>query len=145
MIVRRMTEEDVPQAAKIERETFSRPWSEDAFADAVKDKNAWFLVAEEAAAVVGYIGMYVSVPEGEITNVAVAPGFRGCGCGGGLVHAMQQKAIELGVNQLFLEVRKSNAAAIHVYNAAGFEIVGTRRGFYELPREDAFVMKWNKE
>lgn len=153
MTIRRMTAADVQQAAQIERETFSRPWSAQAFADAVEDDNALFLVAEEslantcgdvAQAVVGYIGMYVSVPEGEITNVAVASALRGCGYGRELVHAMQKEARELGVDQIFLEVRDSNEAAIHVYTAAGFEEIGKRRGFYELPREDARVMRWNR-
>lgn len=154
MNIRIMREDDVPYVAQIEREAFSLPWSAEAFSTAVKDKNALFLVAEkcpadssmeEVLAVAGYIGMYVSVPEGEITNVAVAAGLRGRGCGAGLVRAMQQRAAAFGVNRIFLEVRESNAAAIHVYNAAGFETIGRRRGFYELPREDALVMRWNKE
>lgn len=150
MTIRKMTEADIRQAAEIERETFSRPWSAAAFADAVKDKNALFLVAEECAqregsveqTVAGYIGMYLSPPEGEITNVAVAEESRGRGYGGRLVRAMQQNAILLGVEQIFLEVRMSNAPAIHVYTAAGFEEIGVRPGFYEFPREDARIMKW---
>lgn len=153
MTIRRMKAEDVQQAAQIEKAVFSRPWSEDAFAAAVNDGNALFLVAVERAVdsrgenadiVVGYIGMYVSAPEGEITNVAVAEPFRGRGFGSGLVHAMQKKAHELGVNQIFLEVRDSNEAAIRVYSAAGFAEIGKRKGFYELPREDARVMKWQE-
>lgn len=149
MMIRRMTTEDVQQAAQIEKAVFSRPWSAESFAAAVRDDNALFLVAVDsvggnADTVVGYIGMYVSAPEGEITNVAVAEPLRGRGFGSGLVHAMQQKARELGVNQIFLEVRDSNEAALRVYRAAGFAEIGKRKGFYELPREDARVMKWQE-
>lgn len=167
MTIRRMELADVARVAQIERQTFSQPWSENAFASAVCDENALFYVAAcdslemagpeethrpletigEGTAcgqqVVGYIGMYLSAPEGEITNVAVAEDFRGRGCGGALVSAMQQKARELGIKQIFLEVRDSNEAAIHVYTAAGFEEIGKRRDFYAFPREDARVMRWN--
>jgi len=39
-----------------------------------------------------------------------------------------------------LEVRVSNARAIHLYEAAGFRTTGIRRGYYTDNREDAFVM-----
>lgn len=150
MMIRKMTAEDVFRAACLEQEIFSMPWSEAAFASAVADQNARFLVAEEekrcgdrSPVIAGYIGMYLSPPEGEITNVAVAEEFRGRGIGGALVRSMQQEAGALGINQIFLEVRESNETAIRVYRAAGFEEIGVRRGFYERPREDARVMKWS--
>lgn len=138
-----MTVADAARAAQIERETFSLPWSEKAFCDAVRDENALFLVAEESD-IVGYIGMYLTPPEGEITNVAVAETCRGRGVGGRLVGAMQAEAAKRGVDRIYLEVRFGNATAIHVYESAGFREIGVRRGFYEFPREDARVMKWEK-
>lgn len=153
MIIREMTLADVPQAVAIERQSFSQPWSEKSFADAVRDHNALFLAALETAgnscgdereAVLGYIGMYLSPPEGEITNVAVFEPFRGGGVGGALVAAMQREAGARGINEIYLEVRVSNASAIRLYTRAGFLEVGVRRGFYELPREDAKIMKWSR-
>ena len=41
---------------------------------------------------------------------------------------------------LTLEVRPSNAAAISLYNSFGFEEVGRRKNYYELPREDALIL-----
>jgi ribosomal-protein-alanine N-acetyltransferase len=50
-----------------------------------------------------------------------------------------------GAEQMFLEVRISNAAAIGLYEAAGFVAVGRRHAYYpETPRgrsEDALVMR----
>jgi ribosomal-protein-alanine N-acetyltransferase len=42
----------------------------------------------------------------------------------------------------FLEVRRSNGAAIHLYQAEGFCEVGLRRGYYPKGqgREDAILM-----
>jgi ribosomal-protein-alanine N-acetyltransferase len=39
-----------------------------------------------------------------------------------------------------LEVRVSNAAAIHLYEKLGFESVGIRPNFYTKPKEDALIM-----
>ena len=44
-----------------------------------------FLVAEENNKILGYIGMYLSIDEGEITNVAVSPEMRCHGIGGMLL------------------------------------------------------------
>ena len=43
--IRRMTAEDVPAVARIERESFSQPWSERAYLDTMADENALYLVA----------------------------------------------------------------------------------------------------
>lgn len=140
MIIRTMNREDIAEVAAIEQQCFSQPWSEQGFADGL-EHDAVFLVAEENG-IIGYIGMYVSVPEGEITNVAVAPEARGNGCGKALVAAMQQWACEHEVKRIVLEVRSGNATAIHVYEEVGFVKLGVRKNFYEFPREDADIMEY---
>lgn len=138
-----MTAEDVPAVALIEKECFSEPWSAQGFLDGM-DNSAVFLVAVDEDMIVGYIGMYVMVPEGEITNVAVAKEARGGGTGVALVEAMQQWAVEHGVERIVLEVRVSNDPAIHVYEKKGFTTIGVRKNFYRLPTEDAGIMEWQK-
>lgn len=135
-----MTREDIPEVAAIEKMCFSQPWSEKGFAEGM-EASAFFLVAEEDDRIIGYIGMYVSAPEGEITNVAVAPNARGKGTGKALVEAVKQWALDHGVTRIVLEVRVSNAPAIHIYETAGFVKLGVRKNFYQFPTEDAFVME----
>ena len=55
-------------------------------------------------------------------------------------------AKDRNIEHLILEVRKSNEQAIGLYKKTGFEEIGLRPGFYEMPREDGIVMKmnWNK-
>ena len=42
---------------------------------------------------------------------------------------------------MFLEVRRSNQAAIVLYERAGFASLSVRHGYYSHPREDALVMR----
>ena len=88
----------------------------------------------------GYIGMYLSLGEGEITNVAVAPEFRRRGIADALLTEIKREAAECGVTSLVLEVRVSNQNAICLYEKHGFVSCGVRKGFYEQPKEDAFLM-----
>ena len=114
--VRAMQVKDAEQVSELERAIFSQPWSYQGFVDSLSLPNTVFLVAEENNKILGYIGMYLSIDEGEITNVAVAPEMRCRGIGG------------------------SNDSAIRLYERNGFVNHGVRKGFYELPKEDAYIM-----
>ena len=144
MRIRQMTEKDVPTVALIERDCFSEPWSEQGFLDGMAISTVFFSAEDDRGNVVGYIGMYLMKPEGEITNVAVAKEVRGRGIGSALVAAMQKWAEEHGIERIVLEVRVSNAPAIHVYEEKGFITIGVRKNFYRLPTEDAGIMEWQK-
>jgi len=102
-----------------------------------------FLVAVVDDQILGYVGMYTSFDEGEITNVAVEKKIQNQGIGKKLVNESIQWCEKNKINQLILEVRKSNEGAIHLYQSLGFEIIGNRKGFYEHPTEDGLVMNLN--
>ncbi len=138
--IREMQVKDADAAAAIEQQIFSQPWSRQGFLDAVNLANTVFLVAEENNRIVGYIGMYVAMDEGEITNVAVAPVERCHGIGGMLIAELLKIAENKGIARIVLEVRVSNDSAIRLYEHNGFVQCGVRRGFYEFPKEDAYVM-----
>ena len=65
----------------------------------------------------------------------------------GVAQAMLGELIARGesdqVEAFTLEVRVSNAPAIHIYEKLGFVCEGIRPGFYEKPREDAMIM-WRR-
>ncbi len=138
--IRTMTALDCVRVAELEKQIFSLPWSEDGFRAAVLMPQNVFLVAEDAGEICGYLGMYTSIDEGEITNVGVAPACRNQGIGRKLMQAALSTAHQQGLAQVVLEVRVSNASAIHLYESCGFVNVGVRKGFYEQPKEDAYIM-----
>lgn len=138
--IRKMCAADVEAVAALEKQIFSQPWSRQGFLDALERMDTIFLVADADGEVAGYIGMYMALDEGEITNVAVAPQMRCRGVGNLLVAALREEAVQRGIVCVILEVRVSNVSAIRLYEKNGFVHSGIRRGFYELPREDAYIM-----
>ncbi len=145
MLIRRMTLEDIPEVVEIEKQCFSLPWSAKSFEDSISREDTIFLVCEESekddVVVTGYMGLYISFDEANVTNVAVSPSFRKKGCGEALVAAAKVEAKEAGAESIFLEVRVSNEPAISLYKKQGFEELGIRKKFYEHPVEDAIIMK----
>ncbi|MBZ5611489.1 MAG: GNAT family N-acetyltransferase [Acidobacteriia bacterium] len=79
----------------------------------------------------------VSDREREILNVAVHPDHRRLGIATELLRL--EMARWLGAH--FLEVRESNTPARRLYEQLGFEIAGTRPGYYENPPETGIVMR----
>ena len=79
MQIRRMGKEDIKQVCTIENKTFSHPWSDKSFLDAVNSEHDIYLVAEENDEILGYCGLWGIAGEGQITNVAVSEGHRNLG------------------------------------------------------------------
>lgn len=134
-----MTIAHIPALAAIETACFSVPWSAAALAEELDNPHAVFLVAAEGDRVLGYVGMHHLLDEGFITNVAVSPDARRRGVAGRLLAALDAYGRLNGLYRLTLEVRASNAAAIALYEGAGYVADGVRPGFYSHPIEDAVI------
>jgi [ribosomal protein S18]-alanine N-acetyltransferase len=130
----------VPAIHAIERAAFSDPWSVRDFRDCVAS-GVPFLVAETVDGVTGYVVTREAADEGEILNLAVAPGWHRRGVGRALVTRVLAALAGRGVTQVFLEVRASNVAARALYEGAGFREVGRRTRYYRRPVEDAVVLR----
>lgn len=141
MRIRRMVQSDVEAVSQLEEESFSMPWSKEAFLEMTVNENAYYLVADEEGEILGTCGLHLILGEGEITNVAVKKTARGKGIATTMMQRMIEDGTKKGAKSFVLEVRKSNQSAIHVYEICGFEQIGIRKNFYELPWEDAVVMK----
>ena len=140
MTIREMSASDIDGVAALEAEIFSMPWSARGFADTLHREDVLFLVACEGANLLGYVGVYCTADEGEITNVAVAQSARRRGVGRALIGELIRALADRKIFRIVLEVRVSNEPALHLYEQEGFAVVGTRKNFYEKPTEDAYVM-----
>ena len=107
----------------------------------LENQCAAFLVAEdENGTVLGYAGLLVMLDEGYITNVAVFPEYRRLGVAAKIIEVYMNFAAANNLAFLTLEVRPSNGAAIALYRRFGFEEVGRRKNYYDLPKEDALIL-----
>lgn len=141
MMIKLLEPEMVTQVAVLEKESFSEPWSEQAFLDTINSKNARVYCLFTEDMFIGYAGVSFCMDEGEITNVAIVKEQRGKGYGKKLMEGTIEAEKLRGVTKLFLEVRESNDNAIRLYKSVGFKATGIRKNFYAKPVENAVLME----
>ena len=134
----RMNESHVSAVAELERQNFSEPWPEIAVRSELTNKLALWLVALDGETVVVYVGSQTVLQEADMMNIAVADSHRRRGIAKMLVEELIR---QLDAYQLTLEVRASNAPAIALYEALGFQQVGLRKNYYRKPKEDALILR----
>jgi len=168
-LVRPMQVADIEQVMPIERSSFTSPWPASAFEyDLLHNRHAHYFVvtprpAQEAGEpkpvswlnrllrttppspspsgpVLGYAGFWALVDEAHLANIAVAPEWRGRGLGELLLVTVIDRAVELGLAVVTLEVRVSNLRAQKLYRKYGFGVVGERRHYYSDNGENAYIM-----
>ena len=136
-----MNADHLEELERLERICFSRPWSKRMLGEELENQCAAFLVAEdENGTVLGYAGLLVMIDEGYITNVAVFPEYRRLGVAAKIIEVYMNFAQANDLAFLTLEVRPSNEAALALYRRFGFEEVGRRKNYYDLPKEDALIL-----
>jgi ribosomal-protein-alanine N-acetyltransferase len=134
---------DIPELAALERELFpADAWTEAAWWSELAGRpRRDYVVEEDAAGVVAYAGLDLGGEVADLMTMAVAPRAQGRGLGGVVLEELVRRAREDGAHQLMLEVRADNAAARRLYDSRGFEVVRTRRRYYQPGDVDAHVMR----
>jgi [ribosomal protein S18]-alanine N-acetyltransferase len=120
-------------------------WSVSSIEDLFRQPGITALMAEATGEDVGFIiGRWVA-NEAEILNLAVRAAERRKGLAGRLFQSLIAKLKEPGTTRLYLEVRDSNATAIHFYQKLGFTQIGRRDGYYRNPPGNALVLEMKLE
>jgi [ribosomal protein S18]-alanine N-acetyltransferase len=142
--IRRLTYADLPQVIAIERRAFPAPWSLAMFVLELSKPAGVCLAAVEGRTVVGYLVCSRYDIVWHIMNVAVDPPLQGGGIGSRLLARLLEEVEEHTgdgkVARFTLEVRRSNTAAIRLYERLGFLAAGVRRRYYQDNGEDAVIM-----
>lgn len=140
---RRMRWWDVPEVAALEADLFPHdPWSAEQLWGELAHvpETRWYAVHDGPAGIDGYVGLLAVPPEADVQTVAVARGAQGSGLGRALLDELLHEARARGCTQVFLEVDVDNAAAIALYERAGFTREGRRTDYYG-PGRHALVMR----
>ena len=141
VIFRPMRHEDVTAIMEVEHKVYSFPWTMGNFKDSLHaGYSCW--VAEVGRDLVGYAVMMVAADEAHLLNISIARPWQRRGLGRKFLAHLLKSAKEYHAQTMFLEVRPSNVAARKLYEAAGFNAISVRHGYYpgEASREDAILM-----
>jgi ribosomal-protein-alanine N-acetyltransferase len=142
--IRPLSYPDLPQVIAIERRVFPTPWSLAMFVLELSKQSGICLAATDTAAtgerrLVGYLicSRYDTV--WHVMNVAVDLDHQGFGLASAMLAELYARVDDPDARYT-LEVRRSNAVAIHLYEREGFRAAGMRRRYYQDNGEDALVM-----
>jgi ribosomal-protein-alanine N-acetyltransferase len=129
-LLRSMGALDLGTASSIHRRCFEaigeRGWTRQDFAGLLASPGvAGWLIDE-----IGVALCRLAADEAELLTIAVMPEHRRAGAGRRLLEAATAWARDGGAQALFLEVGTDNPAARALYDRAGFQVVGGRRGYY---------------
>ncbi len=133
--------ETANEIEKTEKAVFPDPLQKELIKNALLGGNACTLY--ENTELCGYCIFSTAADEGEILRIAVKKEHRGRGFGKKLLSDAIRLMRLRGVNAVYLEVRETNSAAIALYEGAGFEKCGMRKGYYRDNGEAAVLYTLN--
>ncbi len=139
IIERAATAADLPALARIAAAGGEGAWSLDAFARELTLAWSHTEVLARGEEILGFVVFWLSPPEAEVLNIAVAIEARRRGLGRRLLERVVAWARRDGATRILLEVRRDNTPARALYRGLGFVEQGSRRGYYR-DGEDAVLM-----
>ena len=136
-------ESDIPALTAIEARGHISPWSAEHFREELEKPFSEILVLsddETDERIAGFIVFWIMGEDCQVLDVVVDLPYRGMGHARQLLAHAVKKALRAECKRVILEVRRSNAPAIGLYQGQKFSISHVRKGFYSNG-EDAFVME----
>jgi len=137
--IRRLAYADLPQVIAIERRAFPTPWSLAMFVLELSKPGGVCLAAVRDERIAGYCICSRYDTAWHLMNIAVDPVHHRQGLATALLTELLHR-VGGDEARVTLEVRRSNAGAIELYERFGFRAAGVRRRYYQDNGEDALIM-----
>ncbi len=142
---RARADEPLDAVAALQHQSFTNPWTVESMQWELRETDvARLYLLEDGSTLLAYCACWVIFDELHINSLAVAPEARRQGHARRLLKAVFADVTAGGVTAATLEVRRSNVAAVALYERLDFRVEGVRVDYYQHPREDALVL-WNRE
>lgn len=106
-----------------------------------RPRRTYAVLVADPDEIIGYAGADLAGDVADVMTIAVTPGRRGGGHGRRLLSWLEEVARDSGAQHLMLEVRADNAAALALYEQAGFATISRRRRYYQPGDIDAVIMR----
>jgi ribosomal-protein-alanine N-acetyltransferase len=136
------SDRDLDQVLVIEQASFNSPWTWDMLKwelDNAPTSRIYVLRGPDGV-IRAFCSAWIVADEIHVNNLAVAPAWRRRGLGRRLLVRVLDAGAAEGARQATLEVRRSNAPALRLYETLGFTVAGVRRDYYTKPVEDALIL-----
>ncbi|MBI0030744.1 ribosomal protein S18-alanine N-acetyltransferase [Gilliamella sp. B14384G15] len=139
---------DLTEAFALEQLCHTIPWSKTTFFSNQGDRYLNLKLTIDNK-IIGFCICQLVADEANLFNIAIHPEFRQKGLAKELLNKLIEELLSLNSNKpiasLWLEVRKSNDAAIRLYHSLGFNQITIRRNYYPTvdgKQEDAIIMAY---
>ena len=140
IFIREFNMGDLGPVYEIESRSFIDPYHPIFLLNLYETYPRTFLVSLKNEVIVGYVISRVVETSGHIIAIAVTPERRRGEIGKTLMTETMKRLKSFGANNVWLEVRISNTAAIEFYKKMGFVRGGIVRGYYQ-DQEDAIILR----
>ena len=131
--------EELEELYALEQACFGSSWTREMLRAELENPLTLLVFERVSEKIAAFAFGRVVTDEAELFKIGTLPEYRGRGLAKSLLERLHGKMREKGAAVCFLEVRSRNAAAIALYEKAGYERISVRRDYY--PDDDAIVMK----
>ena len=139
------TNKDFDAVQEIENECFKEPYSTQELKYEFEENPVnKIIVAEKDGQVIGFIDFLVTFNSATIMQIAVTKKYRGLGIATKLLAEMEHnfpEDLEDLVENITLEVRVSNQAAVNLYTKNGYKIVVVKSHYYKDGENAIYMLK----
>ena len=134
--------DDLEEIVELEAASFTNPWTREMLARELADSpvTRLYVARTPNTRVAAFCLCWIVVDELHVNTVAVDPALRRQGLATTLMRHVFADAAAAGATRATLEVRRSNVAAIALYERLGFVTCAVRARYYSSPDEDALIL-----
>lgn len=139
--VRWMVSVDLPRVIVIDKACFVKPWGEQEFRAALRQRNMIGMVLEELDDILGYMIYEILDDSIDLLRIATHPDHQGSGCSRKLLDKLKTKVgISYKRKGITVTVPETNLPAQLLFRAMGFKAVKVIRNAFD--GEDGYKMRF---
>ena len=134
--------EDLDAVVAIEAQSFTNPWTREMLERELRhsDVARIYVLRLSDGTTAAFCTCWIIFDELHVNTIAVAPPYRRTGLGIRLMRHVLASAAAAGARRATLEVRRSNEAALRLYEQLDFHVTAVRTRYYTRPEEDALIL-----
>jgi [ribosomal protein S18]-alanine N-acetyltransferase len=135
-------DDELDRVVDIEAASFTKPWTRQMLAQELRhsDVTRVYVLKLSDGQIAAFCACWLVVDEVHINTIAVDESMRRCGLATALLEHVLADVTSAGAAQATLEVRRSNVAALRLYERLGFVVAAARPRYYSDPEEDGLIL-----